>query len=186
MANVFKSGVSLKGAVYRPTSLGDALEIVSTVTLARGTTLGVGDKLSFGWVGENVRVEDFVLECDDLDTGTTLTLDLGITDDPDAFLAADTVGRAGGEVIRRSSDTTANNKFAVSPYVAKATKQEVFATVNAAPTGNPDTVRNVSLKLKLFLTPSEQVLTGVTGVTSANLLGTKEYEPATVYTYNQA
>lgn len=185
--NIYKSGVYLKGAIYRPTSLGDALEIVCTATLPVGATLKPGDQIKFCKVGENVRIQDFVLETDELDTGSALTFNLGTTGAPTSLLSADTVGRAGGERIRRSSDATAGNAFATSPYVPSPDVQEVVATVVAGPAGDPETVRNISLKLKLFFTPGELQLVGLDNVgwgPGETLQGTKVYEPASINTYN--
>ncbi len=182
----FNSGTYLKNAVYRPTSVGDALEIVSTITIPNGTGLAQNDILNFCRVGENVRIEGFVLETDDLDTGTSLVMDLGTTATPDCLLDGVGVGQAGGEYIRRSTDATAGNQFADMPYVVQSTVQTVFATIMTAPAGNPTTDRNISLKLKLFYTLSETELMGLTGVSSSNLLGTKVFAPSTVYTYNGA
>lgn len=183
----FNSGVYLKNAVYRPTSVGDALEIVSTITIPAGTPIAATDRLNFCKIGENVRVEDFVLEVDDLDTGTTITLNLGNDNSATAFLSADTVGQAGGERIRRSTDATAGNQFATTPYAVQSTVQNIFGTVVAAPTGNPNTQRSISLKMKLFYTLPETELMGLTNVGNGpgqSLWGTKVFEPSTIYTYN--
>lgn len=186
MAATFNSGVYLKSAVYRPTSVGDALEITSSITIPSGTGIGTGDILNFARIGENVRVQDFVLESDDLDTATGIVLDLGNTIDPNCFLSGSTIGQAGGEKIARSSDATAGNQFAVTPYAVQATVQSVFATATTGATTNPATDRTISLKLKLFYTLPETELIGLTGVTSTNLLGTKVFVPSTIYTYNGA
>lgn len=183
---IFNSGVFLKNAVYRPTSVGDALEIVASITIPNGTGLALSDTLNFARIGENVRIQDFVLETDDLDTGTALIMDLGTTATSDCLLDGVAVGQAGGEYIRRSTDATAGNQFADTPYVVQSTVQSVFATVMTAPAGNPTTDRTISLKLKLFYTLPETELVGLTGVSSTNLLGTKVFEPSVVYTYNGA
>ena len=43
----FNSGTYLKNAVYRPTSVGDALEIVSSITIPSGTGIATNDILNF-------------------------------------------------------------------------------------------------------------------------------------------
>lgn len=182
--STFNSGVYLKSAVYRPTSVGDALEIVSSITIPNGTGIATNDVLNFCKIGENVRVESFVLEVPDLDTSTGIVLDLGNTADPNCFLSGSTLGQAGGETMVRSSDATAADHFAVTPYVVQSTVQSIFATATTGATGNPTTDRTISLKLKLFYTLAETELTGLTNVTSANLLGDKVFTPSVVYTYN--
>lgn len=184
--SIFNSGNALKSAVYRPTSVGDALEIVSSITIPAGTPLAAADVLNFCYLGENVRVEDFVLESDDLDTGTSITFNLGNTASATCFLSADTVGQAGGERIRRSTDATVGNQFATTPYAVQSTVQKVFATIVGAPAGNPNTDRTISLKLKLFYTLPETELIGLTNVTPSNLRGDKVFAPSVVYTYNGA
>lgn len=185
----FNSGVYLKNAVYRPTSVGDDLEIVSSITIPAGTPLAAADVLNFCKIGENVRVQDFVLECDDLDTGAAITFNLGNTNSATAFLSADAVGQAGGERIRRSSDATAGNQFATTPYAVQSSIQSIFATVVAGPAGNPNTDRTISLKLNLFYTLPETELIGLTNVGTGpgqSLQGTKVFAPSVVYTYNGA
>ncbi len=183
---IFNSGTYLKNAVYRPTSVGEDLEIVSTITIPNGTAISAADVFNFCKIGENVRVQDFVLECDDLDTGTSMTWNLGNTASATAFLSASKIGQAGGENIRRSTDATAGNQFATTPYAVQTTVQTVFGTCVVAPAGNPATDRNISLKLNLFYTLPETELVGLTGVSSSNLLGTKVFTPSVVYTYNGA
>ena len=182
----FNSGTYLKNAVYRPTSLGDALEIVSSITIPSGTGIATNDILNFCRIGENVRVEDFVLESDDLDSSTGIVLDLGNTADPNCFLSGSTLGQAGGEKIARSTDATSGNQFATTPYVVRDTVQTVYATATTGATTNPATDRTITLKLKLFYALAETELVGLTGVSSTNLLGTKVFSPSVVYTYNGA
>lgn len=187
MANTFNSSVYLKNAVYRPTSVGEDLEIVSSILVPNGTPIAINDVFNFCRVGEGVRIQDFVLEVDDVDTGTTFTFDLG-TDQTTAtsLLSASTIGQAAGENIRRSSDATAGNQFATTPYVTQTTISKVYGTCHAAPTGNPTTDRSFILKLNLFYPLPDTELVGLTGVTSTNLLGTKVYSAPVVYLYGGA
>lgn len=182
--SIFNSSVYLKNAVYRPTSVDDDLEIVASITIPNGTGLATNDILNFCWVGENVNVLDFAMEVPDLDTATAIVWDLGNTSDPNCFLSGSTVGRSSGEVYRRSTDATAGNQFAVTPYVVQTTKQAVFATITTGPTGSPAADRSIVLKLNLFYALPDTELIGLTNVTSTNLLGDKVYVAPTVYTYN--
>lgn len=181
--STFNSSVYLKNAVYRPTSVDDDLEIVASITIPNGTGLATNDILNFCWVGENVNVQSFIVETSDLDGGTSLVWDLGNTSDPNCFLSGSTIGRSAGEIDRRSTDATAGNQFAVTPYVVQTTPQAVFATITTGPASNPATDRTITLKLNLFYALPDTELIGLTGVSSTNLLGTKVYVAPTVYTY---
>lgn len=55
-------------------------------------------------VPRNCVVTDVILATDDLDSGTTLTLDVGYGVNDDYFIAASTIGQAGG--IARASAVT--------------------------------------------------------------------------------
>lgn len=184
--STFNSSVYLKNAVYRPTSVDDDLDIVASITVPNGTPISASDVFNFCRIGENVRVRDFVLEVDDLDTGSTITLNLGNTASATAFLSASTIGQAGGESIRRSTDATAGNQFATTPYAVQTTIQTVKATVGTGPAGNPTTDRTLTLRLALFYALPDTELIGLTNVTSTNLLGDKVFVAPTVYTYNGA
>lgn len=184
---IHKSGVYLKGAIYRPTSLGETLEIVCTVTLPEGASLSTGDQIRFCKIGENVRIQDIVLETDVLDNPDgSLTVSLGTDTDPTAFLASSS-WTGSREIIRRSSDATAGNAFNVSPYVPSPDVREVVAYVDTGSDNMLDTARNISLKLNLFSTPGELQLSGLKDVgwgPGETLQGTKVYEPASINTYN--
>ena len=186
---IFNSGTYLKSAVYRPTSVGDALEITSSITIpagtgATGTPIATGDILNFCKIGENVNVEGLTLESSDLDSATGIVFNLGNTASATCFMSGSTFGQTGGEKILRSSDATAGDAFATTPYAVQTTVQTVFATVTTGATTNPLTDRTITLKLKLFYALAETELTGLSGVTSTNLLGTKVFTPSIVYTYN--
>lgn len=187
MANTFNSSVYLKNAVYRPTSVDDDLEIVASIVVPNGTPIAINDVFNFVRVGESVDILDFELRIDDVDTGTSFTFDLG-TDQSTAtsLLSANTVGQSAGEVYRRSTDATAGNQFATTPYAISTSIAKVYGTCHAAPTGNPTTDRNFILKLNLFYPLPDTELIGLTGVSSTNLLGTKVFVAPTVYTYNGA
>lgn len=185
--STFNSNVYTKNAVYRPTSVGDDLEIVCSITVPNGTPIAINDVFNFCKVGEGVDILDFELRVDDVDTGTTFTFDLGTSaTTATSLLSANTVGQSAGEVYRRSTDATAGNQFATTPYVIQTSICTVFGTAHAAPTGNPATDRKFILKLNLFYPLPDTELIGLTNVTSTNLLGDKVFVAPTIYTYGGA
>lgn len=100
----FKSNAYLNPNVFR--TLGDQpAEISATIEIPAGYALQTADKLYAFKVGANHSVDEVVVRFGGLDLAQTptLTLDVGYeaavaADDPNAFIAASTVARAGGQV----------------------------------------------------------------------------------------
>lgn len=101
---IFKSSAYLNGNIFR--TVGDQpAEITATVEIPAGYALQTADKLYAFKVGADHSVEEVVVRFGGLDLAQTptLTMDVGYeaavaTDDPNAFIAASTVARAGGQV----------------------------------------------------------------------------------------
>jgi hypothetical protein len=88
--------------------VGDAKALkCAVVTFSLGAALALNDVLTGPKIGKNSTILDVVLTTTDLDTnGTpTITLDVGYSGDADYFIAASTVGQAGG--LARASAATA-------------------------------------------------------------------------------
>lgn len=81
---------------------GESASIVSTYEV--GTALVVDDIIQMVKVPRDCTVTDVILVVDDLDSGTTITLDVGYGGNDDYFVVANTVGQAGG-LIRSGAAT---------------------------------------------------------------------------------
>lgn len=110
-------------------------------TLAGTTALPLGDIIELGVLPANNEISDAILIADDLDTGTTLTLDVGImsgdvgdkgsvrTCGAEIF-AASNVGQAGG--VARTTLATAFTVAAVSQDRSIGVKIAAAATAHTA------------------------------------------------------
>lgn len=88
------------------------------------STLTSGDVFQLARVPKNATVLDVYVQMPDVDSGSSITLDLGYGDNTNAFAAASTTGRTGG-VIRSSSVEAAPITF--------TTSDTIDLVVNAAP-----------------------------------------------------
>lgn len=112
---------------YNRTGLGNGRGTKSNLAakLEIGTdNLNAGDTWTFFRLPAKTVITNAWLEVDDLDTATSLTLDFGYTDDPDAWADASTAGQAGGTITG-----TAGNL----PYTGDTADYDVLATVDIAP-----------------------------------------------------
>lgn len=89
------------------------------------TALALNDVIQIVDVFSGETVHKVVIKTDDLDTGTTIVLDVGDGSDPDYYIDGSTVGQAGG-----SDEIDAN--VAPREYSADDT---IDILVQAAPTG---------------------------------------------------
>jgi hypothetical protein len=205
MANVYKSSSVLKNSRARPDSQYEPEEATFSITLPKGTVLGVGDTLAFGILGENLIVTQFSLDMPAIDTNAAATLAgrLGTVDYAGAgntqtwtgsqdavFIAAATVlqtNTTGSKNFARlDGEGTAIDSFAVTPYVPRAAQAIVVATISAAAATNnlANGAQTINLSVKYQYAYPDQYVSGVTGVSSTNLLGTKTTDQAVVYQYN--
>jgi hypothetical protein len=205
MANQYKSSAVLKNSRARPDSQYEAEEATFSITLPSGTALAIGDTLAFGILGENVAVTQFSLEMPAIDTNATATLAgrLGTvtyagagntqtwTGSQDAvFIAAATVLQTNTTGLknfaRLDGEGTAIDSFAVTPYIVQTDQRIIVLTVSAVAATNNllNGAQTVNLLVKYQYAYPDTFVTGVTGVTPANLLGTKATSPAVIYTYN--
>lgn len=100
----FYSPAYLGGNKFR--TIGDQpAEITATVEIPAGYSLQTTDKLYFFKIGEDHSIDEVTVRFGALDNAqtATLTMDVGYeaavaTDDPNAFVAASTSARAGGQV----------------------------------------------------------------------------------------
>lgn len=205
MANQYKSSAVLKNSRARPDSQYEAEEATFSVTLPTGTVLANGDTIAFGILGENVNVLQFTLDMPAIDTNGTATLagKLGTvtyagagntqtwTGSQDAiFLAAATalqVNTTGAKNFARlDGEATAADSFAVTPYVTQTDERIIVLNISAgAATNNlANGPQTINLSVKYQYAYPDQFVSGVTGVSSSNLLGNKVTSQAVVYTYN--
>lgn len=118
-----------QGRSDQMTGVGDAKSLkCATVSYSLAAALALNDVLQGPMLQAGSTVVDVTLVTTDLDTnGTpTITLDVGYGADPDYFIAASTVGQAGG--IARASAATAqpltldsNDTIDVTVHAAPAT-----------------------------------------------------------------
>ena len=100
----YQSSAYLNANIFR--TVGDQpAEITATVEIPAGKRLLTTDKLYLFKVGADHTVQEVVVTFDGLDLAQTptLTMDVGYeaavaTDDPNAFVAASTLARAGGTI----------------------------------------------------------------------------------------
>ncbi len=114
-------------------------EVTSTIKIPAGKQLTTTDKLYFMKLGPDLVPLSVTLRSDDVDSGTTLTLNCGFeaavaTDDPDAFIAASTIGQAGG-IVR--VENGGDDPFAAGAFTAKNEVIDILAVPNANATGGP-------------------------------------------------
>lgn len=93
MATTYQSEAVAKG--YQPRLLHAGVTPV-TVEFDATTALVIDDVIEMIPLAEGVSVLDVILSTEDLDSGTALLLDVGDGDTDDRYIAADTVGQAGG------------------------------------------------------------------------------------------
>lgn len=67
-----------------------------TVSFTTSTALGVSDVVQMIPVQAGTTVLDVILSCDDLDSGTTMVLDVGDGGVTDRYIDGATIGQAGG------------------------------------------------------------------------------------------
>ena len=101
MASTFYSAKSLKKNLNYSRDDGAS---VAVGTYELTAALVVDDVIEMVRVPAGCTVTDVTLITDDLDTGTALTLDVGYGGNDDYFIAASTVGQAGG-LVRASAAT---------------------------------------------------------------------------------
>lgn len=210
MANIYKASTVLRNVRFRPDSANEPQEVTSTVTLPAGTVLGVGDILAFAILGENVQLTQFTLDNPGIDTNATSTFQAsfggvnyagagqtqtwtGTGIGASALLAAALApwrssGTQGGAttIARLDGENTAADSFATTPYVVQPAQQILFLTVTAAAATNglsATVPTNLTAMFKYQYAYADQFVSGVTGVSPANLLGTKVVSPAVTYQY---
>lgn len=212
MANIYNSSAVLKNSRARPDSQVEAEEATFSVYLPQGTTLGIGDVLAFGVLGENVALTQFSLDMPAIDTNATATLagrlgyvtyaGPGATQAYTGAVAGPATGSDAGLIAaatvlqtnttgaknfaRLDGEATAADSFAVTPFPVQPTQQLLILTISAvAATNNlANGAQTVSLVAKFQYAYPDSFVTGVTGAGASNLLGTKVVSPAVTYQYN--
>lgn len=104
-------------SLFQPLTGGAATVAVDfEAAAAQNTLLGALGTIEMVRVPPNCTVTDVILTTDDLDSGTTLTLDVGYGTNDDYFIAASTVGQAGG-IVRASASTALPLAFTASDTI---------------------------------------------------------------------
>lgn len=186
----FKASTYNSSGTLRPIDQYGAAEAVMTISIPDGTALANGDILDFGHLGENVVITHYELDFDKFDSNGTAALKakLGITAS-DACLLASTIvqtNTTGAKNLSGSGGSQATSgDFAVNPFPVQTTVQSILATITQnAGTNYTTGTRKVTLRIKYQYAYADQFVSGVTGVSSTNLAGTKVTSDAVVYTYN--
>lgn len=117
--------------VYTPPVGGGVF--VREVTFEAATALGLSDVIKMLPVNKGERVVDLQLFTEDLDSGTTIVLDVGDGVDPDRYVDGSTIGQTGG-MVRMGQGVAAAATFNMDyTYPAADT---IDVTVAVAPTGD--------------------------------------------------
>ncbi len=151
----FKSRAMIGAVPFRATSE-EPFEVTASVLVPSGTSIAALDVFKFFKLGANIRVLETTLAVDDLDTGATLTLNLGYdlptgSDAPAAFLAASTLGQAGGTTRVENGGTPAFAGGVLAPQTEVMTVQ---AAAVVGPAGNPATDRYLVCSVKCIARPA--------------------------------
>ena len=149
MATNFESPAYLGGVAFRPTHEG-VFTVNQTIVIPAGTALALNDKFYFCKLGAGVIPLSVTLKSDDLDTGTTVVLDVGYEaavapDVLDFFIDGSTIGQAGGMVrVENGGD----DPYADGAFTGIDETIDIVGLVQVAPTGSPNTDRKITLVLE--------------------------------------
>lgn len=133
-----------QGRTATPPGVGDGKSLKCvTASYSLAAALALNDVLQSPLIQSGSTVIDVMVVVSDLDTGgsPSITLDVGYGDDPDYFIAASTVGQAGG--VARASAATAQP-------LTLAKNDTIDITVKAAPATGATTG---TITLSVFLLP---------------------------------
>ena len=131
----FYSNAYLGGNEFRV--VGDQpIEISASVEVPAGYALQTADKLYLFKVGADHSIDEITMRVADLDRAQTPTLTLNVgyeaavtTDDPNAFIAASTLGQTGGQVhVENGGD----DPFAVGALAPISETLDIMAQANAS------------------------------------------------------
>jgi hypothetical protein len=106
MATTFQATKVSSGTEQMP-GIGDGQSlkcVASSHTVTAGAALVINDVIQSALIQSGSVIVDVTVVVSDLDTATSITLDVGYGVDPDYFVAASTVGQTGG-VIRANAVT---------------------------------------------------------------------------------
>jgi len=191
MATTYKTNVYLENANARPDSQNECEELTATILFPDGAQPVSGDVIKLCKIGENVEITAYELVLDKFDSNGTAALagKLGITASDACLIAASTVlqtNTTGAKTFAAvGGDVATSGGFAVKPFPVQTTAQDVLLTFSAsAGTAYTTGDRKITVRIKYQYAYPDQYVTGVTGVSSTNLLGTKSTSQAVVYTYN--
>lgn len=134
MATTFQA-TKVSSATDQMPGIGDGqgLKCVSSVfTVTAGAALVINDVIQSALIQAGSVIVDVMVAVTDLDTATSITLDVGYGGDPDYFVQASTIGQTGG-VVRASAPTalpltlTANDTVDVLVKAAPGTGTTTFS-----------------------------------------------------------
>lgn len=141
MAQYSAAAALLEAAGRSQVALPEHAKLTFTMarTVAVDTALALNDTIQFGMLPKDARIVEAALISDQLDSGTTITFDVG-----DALLATRIFSAA---VVGRTAGGSTNNNFQVAAiaYLFPA-KTMIFGTVHAAATTK--VAGNITLVLK--------------------------------------
>jgi len=102
-ANGQSNGLTAGGDIIAK-SLHEGVNVASA-TYTVTATLSAGDVIQMVNVPKGAQVVGMVLTATDLDTGTSMTLDVGDGIDPNRYVNASTIGQAGGALVGPNVNT---------------------------------------------------------------------------------
>jgi hypothetical protein len=131
----YQSDAYMRGYIHR-TIADQPLPVTASVNVPDGVALQAGDKLYLFRVGADHSIDEVIARFGALDRAQTATLTMNVgyeaavaADDPDAFIAASTLPRAGGQV---QVENGGDDPFAVGALAPIAETIDIVATVVAS------------------------------------------------------
>jgi hypothetical protein len=120
------------------------LDITSAfATYEAAVALVIDDVIRAVKIPAGATIQEIILAVDDLDTGSTLTLDVGDGTTADRFIAASTIGQGGG-VVRLGQGVTGAAAAGCANYTYTA-EDTIDIKVKAAPAGGGTGTLNLTV-----------------------------------------
>lgn len=137
MATVFTSDLAASNSAF--TGPGGGVVFVREATYAVGVGLVINDVIQMIPVAKGERVVDLQLIVEDIDSATTLVLDVGDGDDTDRYIDGATVGQTGG--FARLGTGVATDAAALALHKVYTAADTIDVLVQVAATAVAGTIR---------------------------------------------
>lgn len=133
MATTYKSDLITQGTAVTAPMTGNVA--AQTATFTQTAAFVINDIVQMVSVPNGYQVTDIILDTDQLDTNVspTITLDVGDSGAAQAYVAADTVGQAGGVIHAKVAGFTSHTPVAIATSGGNAGSTIIQVKVHAAP-----------------------------------------------------